>query len=322
MQVEEKRKEVALQIRRNQVNCRKALNATDINTAGRVLGASNSRVTIPKEFNLSTRSAPTTPRLPGTPSVPPSEVDSEDSLSMSTRSLRSAGGSTKSLSTRRPTPTRSTAKQWRPQLTVPKEPDFATTRRASLGSERRRASSCPADEGDSVSEGEPTVAAAQRSGAAAQQRPCTPQRQRPCTPQKQRPGTPERRQERQPTPERRRQEVYAAAARTERQQVAARSTAAASSQNTGAAAGKAKARATPSAAQLAAQERKAAAQRELERNNDKAKDKMNAFRKAAPINSATAAGPARLGASTSQVQQKPRATTPLVRPPEGWQDGQ
>lgn len=311
-------------MRRNQVNCRKALNATDINTAGRVQGASTSRVTIPKEFNLSTRSAPTTPR------VPPSEADSEDSLSMSTRSLQSTrslhsgGGSTKSLPTRRPTPTRSSAKQWRPQLTVPKEPDFATTRRASVGSDRRRASSCPADEGDTASEGESTGTKARRSGTVAQQRPCTPQRQRPCTPQKQRPGTPERRQERQPTPERRRQEVYATAARTERQQVAARSTATASSKASDATAGKAKAAAAPPAAHLAAQERKAAAQREFQRKEgDKSKDKMmNAFRKPGSVLSAPSAASTRLGTSASQVHQNPRAATPLVKPPQGWQDGQ
>jgi len=136
LEVEEKRRQVNEQMRRNQVNCRKALHAADLNSAGRV--QSTTKLTAPKEFNLS---CPPTPRSPpGTPapSCAASECGSTKGENFS-RSLRSAS----SQSLQQP------VERWKPQLTVPRGPDLRTVRRLSSG--RRRVSSCPPDEADSLS---------------------------------------------------------------------------------------------------------------------------------------------------------------------------
>lgn len=124
--MEEKRHALRQMIKRNEVNCRKALNATDLGSAGRT--ERSMKVTVPKEFNLS-RGVPRTPRSDYAPS------DSEsDAGELSCH--RSTGTATK--------PRASTPTRWKPQLTVPKAPELRADRRVSLGP--RRASSCPPKE--------------------------------------------------------------------------------------------------------------------------------------------------------------------------------
>lgn len=141
MQVEEKRREVRDMIRRNQVNCRKALNASDVSTAGRVV-TRPSKMTVPKEFNFS---APPTPRTPRTDL---SVCSDSEELSVLTSARRKGG----SASARKATPT----KQWKPQLTVPKGPDLHTSSRLSTcGS--RRSLSCPPEDVDVEDENRPAA---------------------------------------------------------------------------------------------------------------------------------------------------------------------
>mmetsp|Transcript_36757 Transcript_36757/g.84860 ORF Transcript_36757/g.84860 Transcript_36757/m.84860 type:complete len:451 (-) Transcript_36757:113-1465(-) len=131
IQVMEKRREVSAMMRRNQVNCRKALHATDLSSAGRV--QSDVKLTQPREFHLS---CPPTPRSPGSP-LPSCAEDADDCESVRgdffPRMLRSSR-SCQSLES---------AKSWKPQLTVPKGPDLRTVRRLSAG---RRPNSCPPEE--------------------------------------------------------------------------------------------------------------------------------------------------------------------------------
>jgi hypothetical protein len=128
LQVEEKRRQVSELIRKNQVNCRKALLATDLLSAGRV--QSDMRLTTPKEFALS---CPPTPRSPRALSVAGSDVSETPTTWM--RSLRPSS-SCQSLHgddvRRSPSP----LQRWKPQLTVPKGPELQTSRRVSLGIRR------------------------------------------------------------------------------------------------------------------------------------------------------------------------------------------
>lgn len=122
MEVMEKRRELTALMRRNQLNCRKALHGTDLSSAGRK--QSNAKLTEPKEFHFS---CPPTPRSPS----PMSErLDDEVGTSKADfpRLLRSA--STASLET------------WKPQLTVPRGPQLQVVRRLSAP----RPTSLPPDE--------------------------------------------------------------------------------------------------------------------------------------------------------------------------------
>merc|ERR1719291_68208 len=148
IQVEEKRRALREMIKRNGVNCRKALNATDLGSAGRT--DRSMKVTVPKEFNLS-RGVPRTPRSAR------SECAASDSESDAGEPPRrqGAGGAPKHSAS-------ASSQRWQPQLTVPKGPQLCTDRRVSLG--LRRTMSCPADE-ESV--------ASDKAG-----RPCTPEKRR------------------------------------------------------------------------------------------------------------------------------------------------
>lgn len=149
LKVEEKRKEVRDMIKRNQVNCRKALLATDVGSAGRAVNTT--KVTIPEDFAFSTEKRARTPRGARTPRTP--RVD--DSLNDSVGSLRAK------------TPrSAAPAKSWQPELTVPKGPVLRTMRRLSGA---RRTASCPPEEAD---------AAAGGSGDGARTRACTPEKRR------------------------------------------------------------------------------------------------------------------------------------------------
>lgn len=130
VQVEQKRRELQEQIRRNQVSCRKALGASDVSTAGRVHGRP-AKMTIPKEFNFSRAATPKTPRADISVCS-----DGEDLAPSRSSTLRS-----RPASARKPTPTR----QWKPQLTVPKAPELHTARRLS-SSGPRRSLSCPPED--------------------------------------------------------------------------------------------------------------------------------------------------------------------------------
>lgn len=141
MQLEEKRRALRDMIRRNEVNCRKALNATDIGSAGRT--ERSMKVTVPKEFNLS-RSGLRTPRS-ARDEYAASDCESECS-ELSCRSTTSS----RVTKPRTATPT----KRWQPQLTVPKGPALSTDRRVSLG--MRRTMSCPPED-DTGSSGSSNV---------------------------------------------------------------------------------------------------------------------------------------------------------------------
>lgn len=125
MQVMEKRRELTAMMRRNQLNCRKALHGTDLSGAGRK--QSNAKLTEPKEFHFS---CPPTPRSPSPMSERlDDEVGTEADFP---RLLRSA--STCSLET------------WKPQLTVPRGPQLQVVRRLSAP----RPTSLPPDEAEPV----------------------------------------------------------------------------------------------------------------------------------------------------------------------------
>jgi len=143
MQVEQKRRQVQDMIRRNEVSCRKALNASDASTAGRV-ATRPTKMTVPKEFNFA---APPTPRTPSR-SNSVNSVKSDRGEYARSPSVRSRGAAP--ASARKATPT----KQWRPQLTVPRGPALHTSSRTST-SDSRRSLSCPPE--DLGSEGEVSV---------------------------------------------------------------------------------------------------------------------------------------------------------------------
>jgi len=134
--LEEKRREVRHMIKRNQVNCRKALLATDVASAGRALNPT--KVTMPQEFGLSTSQRSPRARTP----LPEDSCDSGSDLEPGwSTSLRRA----RSPMTAR---TATTPKPWRPELTVPKGPELRTTRR--LSSVGERSISCPPEEADAA----------------------------------------------------------------------------------------------------------------------------------------------------------------------------
>lgn len=168
MRVEKKRLELREMVRKNEINRRKALVAPD--TPG--CAPRSLRATIPREFGLSVAS---TPRL-DKHSV---SVDSEDRR----RGLLTPKASP---AARKP----AEAKQWKPQLTIPRGPALRTDRRMSR-SERR------VDGEDTESEAgtEDSVMSMTQDSVSRQRSAPTP---------------------RAATPERRRLEVYAAAARAER----------------------------------------------------------------------------------------------------------
>jgi len=136
LEVMEKRREVSAMLRRNQVNCRKALHATDLSNAGRV--QSHAKLTQPKEFRLS---CPPTPRSPGSPLPSCAELDTSEVDSIQGDYF------SRSLRTSRSCQSLESSKGWRPQLTVPKGPELRTVRRVSLG---RRPSSCPPTDDEDV----------------------------------------------------------------------------------------------------------------------------------------------------------------------------
>mmetsp|Transcript_69851 Transcript_69851/g.220500 ORF Transcript_69851/g.220500 Transcript_69851/m.220500 type:complete len:480 (-) Transcript_69851:53-1492(-) len=201
LQVEQKRREVHELIQRNQVTCRRALNAAEVGTAGRAC-ARPAKVTIPKEFNFA---GPTTPRTPRADLSICS--DSEDASYL--HSARRHGAP---ASARKATPTR----QWRPQLTVPKGPELHTTRRLSTSGSRRSLSCPPNDLGAEASCLSEDLGELSEGQAAEQAPPPRPS-----------------------TPTGRRLEVYAAASRAERRAAAAARAAApsASAASAGAAGG-------------------------------------------------------------------------------------
>lgn len=154
IEVEEKRRALREMIKRNGVNCRKALNATDLGSAGRT--DRSMKVTVPKEFNLS-RGVPRTPRSESVASDFESD-GGELSCHQSASGRRASVQHSASASSLR--------KQ--PQLTVPKGPQLRTDRRVSLG--LRRTMSCPADE--------ESVTSDQASRSLLSARDCTPERRR------------------------------------------------------------------------------------------------------------------------------------------------
>jgi len=209
--IEEKRRQVRELIRRNQTSCRKALVAADVASAGRSNNVTR-KVTVPREFNLS---APTTPRL-REHSADSSHCnasdhggaasDGEDRVGVRHRSRGSVTGTASGSST---------ARSWRPQLTVPKAPALHTLRRVSSTESRRRSLSCPEDrEGAAEGGGEPRQTENTVTRRKPHSRPATPERRRPETasrpttpasrPATSRPTTPA---SRPATPERRRPET-------------------------------------------------------------------------------------------------------------------
>mmetsp|Transcript_71774 Transcript_71774/g.126719 ORF Transcript_71774/g.126719 Transcript_71774/m.126719 type:complete len:507 (-) Transcript_71774:113-1633(-) len=177
LEVEEKRRQIRDQIRRNEANCRKAIAATDLSSAGRV--QSTMQLTAPKEFNF----APPTPRSPRSPdrSCASSDVDSI-SISLKgdifKRNLRSSSSQNSLMQTPRGVAFGSSSSQnsfvqtpqqgWKPRLTVPQGPELNVVRRLSAG-RRRLSNSLPPEEVES------SVKEAPRRVAS---RPSTPERRR------------------------------------------------------------------------------------------------------------------------------------------------
>lgn len=121
--IEQKRQQVRDMINRNQVNCRRAIVAAEVRSAGRATTAVVRPVTFPREFHLS---GPRTPRETRKDSASDTQSVCSDhgSLSGSIRSTASAPACG-SLS----------ARPWRPKLTVPKAPELHSTRRRRPASE-------------------------------------------------------------------------------------------------------------------------------------------------------------------------------------------
>jgi len=120
LEVMQKRQELNAMMRRNQMNCRKALHATDLNSAGRK--QSTSKLTEPKEFHFS---CPPTPRA----GSPVRELEGPIQAPAFPRLLRST--SSQSLETKPRSLT----------LTVPQGPQLRVVRRLSL-----RPNSCPPED--------------------------------------------------------------------------------------------------------------------------------------------------------------------------------
>eukprot|EP00933_Yihiella_yeosuensis_P047107 TRINITY_DN4279_c1_g1_i1.p1 TRINITY_DN4279_c1_g1~~TRINITY_DN4279_c1_g1_i1.p1 ORF type:complete len:523 (-),score=100.00 TRINITY_DN4279_c1_g1_i1:217-1785(-) len=141
LEVEEKRHQVRKMIERNSVNCRKALLATDVLTAGRV--QSNVKLTAPKEFHLS---CPPTPRSPAQSECGemPGWSSSASICSQYGQTLRPSTSCQSLASERSLQRSPSPLKKWKPQLTVPRGPQLNTVKRASTG--LRRVMSCPPEE--------------------------------------------------------------------------------------------------------------------------------------------------------------------------------
>ena len=111
LEVMEKRRQLSAMLRRNQMNCRKALNGTDLSSAGRKQSAT--KLTEPKEFHFS---CPPTPR---SPSPETERYDPEESKAEYFPRFLRGSSSCQSLET------------WKPQLTVPRGPQLRVVRRLS-----------------------------------------------------------------------------------------------------------------------------------------------------------------------------------------------
>lgn len=107
----EKKRQLSAMMRRNQMNCRKALLQSDLSSAGRK--QSTTKLTEPREFHFS---CPPTPRSPS----PASErYDPEESKAEYFPRFLRGSSSCQSLDS------------WKPQLTVPKGPQLQVVRRLS-----------------------------------------------------------------------------------------------------------------------------------------------------------------------------------------------
>lgn len=136
-EMREKQRLLRERMRKNEITCRKVLNADRFAVPGRVY--SSAKITVPQEFCLS---APPTPRAGfrdldmSVGSVDEDTISHETSWDRSLRrsscaSLSTARGTTSSTN-RQPAGNRCT-KPWQPQLTVPKGPELNTLRRSSSG---------------------------------------------------------------------------------------------------------------------------------------------------------------------------------------------
>eukprot|EP00448_Togula_jolla_P008887 CAMPEP_0170597778 /NCGR_PEP_ID=MMETSP0224-20130122/15887_1 /TAXON_ID=285029 /ORGANISM="Togula jolla, Strain CCCM 725" /LENGTH=495 /DNA_ID=CAMNT_0010922269 /DNA_START=33 /DNA_END=1518 /DNA_ORIENTATION=+ len=173
LKVEQKKQEVRDMMRRNSVNCRRAITGADVpHCAGRA--RHSLAVTVPKEFSLS---APPTPRG-GFRSLNASvnaSVNTSVNASINASVNASMNESVNleeprwSTSLRRSASSRSTtdcasssmrrvpSQQWKPKLTVPQGPELRTTRRSSSCGTRRSSSVDP----DSLPDKQPSVSSSQ-----------------------------------------------------------------------------------------------------------------------------------------------------------------
>lgn len=204
MRVEEKRREIQEMMRKNEMNRRKALHGPDQSCAGRT--NKPIKVTTPRAFDLSEPPTPTTrsrePGVMGTPDLSVGELSVDYSVDecQLPASLRKKTGTPSDNGRKTPSKT-----NWKPQLTVPKEPNFATAgRRLSRSESRGRREQEEVSVGRAASNERSVGRAASSERSVG--RAASSERTRRASP----------RGSRESTPERKHLDVYAAAARLER----------------------------------------------------------------------------------------------------------
>jgi len=186
-QIEEKRRQQREMVRKNDVNCRKAISKVDAGHGSTGTGNRSVNVTVSEDLNLSRGNISVCASDAGN-----SDHESESAASDWSQSLRpkakrtSVGGS----STANP----GLEAKWKPKLTVPEGPQLRTARRKSISRESSVNSEPERSKGALAVRRE--QAAMDRQAAAARRqaagsRTSTPQRSRPATPQKSRPATPQ-----------------------------------------------------------------------------------------------------------------------------------
>lgn len=111
LEVMEKKRQLSAMMRRNQMNCRKALLQSDLSSAGRK--QSTTKLTEPREFHFSC------PPTPHSPSPASERYDPEESKAEYFPRFLRGSSSCQSLDS------------WKPQLTVPKGPQLQVVRRLS-----------------------------------------------------------------------------------------------------------------------------------------------------------------------------------------------
>jgi len=186
--IEEKRRQQREMVRKNEVNCRKAISKVDAGLGSTGTAHRSVNVTVPEDLNLSRGAISVCGSDTGNSDHESDSAASEWSQSLRAKAGRtSVGGSSTAIL--------GSEAKWKPKLTVPEGPQLRTARRKSMSRESSVNSESERSKGAAAVRREQAAMDRQAAAAGRQasgSRASTLQRSRPATPQKSRPGTPVR----------------------------------------------------------------------------------------------------------------------------------